>query len=394
MFALPMAVHAQSIDLVVSNPTPIQRVQVVEVDAKKVYQRLGRAYGSPLIVRNVFKQQVVYQLTADSLLLVEAAVSPQRKAVFHITCGMPRAFQSAVDGRLYPWRVDDFAWENDRCAYRAYGPALQQTGERAFGFDVWLKSVPGLVVAERYAKVYEANQEEKRLRSLGKQQEADSISLNNSLHRDHGNGLDCYKVGPTLGCGAPALMIGDSIVMPYCFKEYHVRDNGPLRFSAEFIYLPVNVNGETGLIEHRLITLDKGSSFNRITVWYENLRHRQKFCAGFVVHDAGKETVRLGNDYVQYADPTDNPDGHNLQIYVGVLFPNVKSRPRMLQNTRLCKGVSGHAVCETTINPHEKLTYYFGAGWSGSGIRDQKAWQHEIEYFCSTLKEPLKTNLK
>ena len=183
-----MAVHAQSIDLVVSNPTPVQRVQVVEVDAKKVYQRLGRAYGSPLIVRNVFKQQVVYQLTADSLLLVEAAVSPQRKAVFHITCGMPRAFQSAVDGRLYPWRVDDFAWENDRCAYRAYGPALQQTGEKAFGFDVWLKSVPGLVVAERYAKVYEANQEEKRLRSLGKQQEADSISLNNSLHRDHGCG--------------------------------------------------------------------------------------------------------------------------------------------------------------------------------------------------------------
>ena len=92
--------------------------------------------------------------------------------------------------------------------------------------------------------------------------------------------------------------------------------------------------------------------------------------------------------------PTDNSDGHNLHIYVGVLFPNVKSRPRMLQNTRLCKGVSGHAVCETTINPHEKITYYFGAGWPGSGIRDQKAWQHEIEYFCSTLKEPLKINLK
>ena len=66
----------------------------------------------------------------------------------------------------------------------------------------------------------------------------------------------------------------------------------------------------------------------------------------------------------------------------------------MLPKLGLCKGVSGHAVWGTTLNPDEKLNYYFGAGWPGSGIRDQKAWQHEIEYFCSTLKEPLKINLK
>lgn len=292
-----MVSRGQKVNITVSNSTSEQRSEVVEIDARKVYQRLQSAYGSPLIVRNAFGQQVASQLTSDSLLLVDAAVFPKRKTTFTVTKGVPRNFKSAVDGQLYAWRVDDFTWENDRCAYRAYGPALQRTGEKAFGIDVWLKSVPYLVVADRYANVYAANQEEKRLRKIGETEAADSIKRDFSLHLDHGNGLDCYNVGPTLGCGAPALMNGDSIVMPYCFCSYRVLDNGPLRFRAEFVYQPTDVNGEKGLVEHRLITLDKGSSFNRVTVWYENQRRPHPFCSGFVVHDEGSETVHLGRNF-------------------------------------------------------------------------------------------------
>ena len=337
---------------------------------------------------------MVSQLTSDSLLLVDAAVFPKQKTTFTVTKGVPRNFKSAVDGQLYAWRVDDFTWENDRCAYRAYGPALQRTGEKAFGIDVWLKSVPYLVVADRYANVYVANQEEKRLRRQGETEAADSIKRDFSLHLDHGNGLDCYNVGPTLGCGAPALMNGDSIVMPYCFSSYRVLDNGPLRFRAEFVYQPTDVNGEKGLVEHRLITLDKGSSFNRVTVWYENQRRPQPFCSGFVVHDEGSETVHLGRNFVEYADPTDNPSGHGFQIYVAALFPKGKVRSRLLKNTRLGKGIAGHAICETTIRPNEKVTYYFGAGWIGSGISNQKAWQLEISSFMEGLYKPLGVNVE
>ena len=391
---LPMVSRGQKVNITVSNSTSEQRSEVVEIDARKVYQRLQSAYGSPLIVRNAFGQQVASQLTSDSLLLVDAAVFPKRKTMFTVTKGVPRNFKSAVDGQLYAWRVDDFTWENDRCAYRVYGPALQRTGEKAFGIDVWLKSVPYLVVADRYANVYAANQEEKRLRRQGETEAADSIKRDFSLHLDHGNGLDCYNVGPTLGCGAPALMNGDSIVMPYCFCSYRVLDNGPLRFRAEFVYQPTDVNGEKGLVEHRLITLDKGSSFNRVTVWYENQRRPQPFCSGFVVHDEGSETVHLGRNFVEYADPTDNPSGHGFQIYVAALFPKGKVRSRLLKNTRLGKGIAGHAICETTIRPNEKVTYYFGAGWIGSGISNQKAWQLEISSFMEGLYKPLGVNVE
>lgn len=389
-----MVSRGQKVNITVSNSTSEQRSEVVEIDARKVYQRLQSAYGSPLIVRNAFGQQVASQLTSDSLLLVDAAVFPKRKTTFTVTKGVPRNFKSAVDGQLYAWRVDDFTWENDRCAYRAYGPALQRTGEKAFGIDVWLKSVPYLVVADRYANVYAANQEEKRLRRQGETEAADSIKRDFSLHLDHGNGLDCYNVGPTLGCGAPALMNGDSIVMPYCFCSYRVLDNGPLRFRAEFVYQPTDVNGEKGLVEHRLITLDKGSSFNRVTVWYENQRRPHPFCSGFVVHDEGSETVHLGRNFVEYADPTDNPSGHGFQIYVAALFPKGKVRSRLLKNIRLGKGIAGHAICETTIRPNEKVTYYFGAGWIGSGISNQKAWQLEISSFMEGLDKPLGVNVE
>ena len=389
-----MVSRGQKVNITVSNSTSEQRSEVVEIDARKVYQRLQSAYGSPLIVRNAFGQQVASQLTSDSLLLVDAAVFPKRKTTFTVTKGVPRNFKSAVDGQLYAWRVDDFTWENDRCAYRAYGPALQRTGEKAFGIDVWLKSVPYLVVADRYANVYAANQEEKRLRRQGETEAADSIKRDFSLHLDHGNGLDCYNVGPTLGCGAPALMNGDSIVMPYCFCSYRVLDNGPLRFRAEFVYQPTDVNGEKGLVEHRLITLDKGSSFNRVTVWYENQRRPHPFCSGFVVHDEGSETVHLGRNFVEYADPTDNPSGHGFQIYVAALFPKGKVRSRLLKNIRLGKGIAGHAICETTIRPNEKVTYYFGAGWIGSGISNQKAWQLEISSFMEGLYKPLGVNVE
>ena len=189
--SLPVMGKGHEVKVVIANPTSEQRAEVVEINAKMLYQRLQSAYGSPLIIRNAFGQQVASQLTSDSLLLIDAAVFPHEKTVFSVTRGVPQPFKSSVDGQLYAWRVDDFTWENDRCAYRAYGPALQKTGEKAYGIDVWLKSVPNLVVAERYANVYAANQEEKRLRKQGATEATDSVKRNFSLHLDHGNGLDC-----------------------------------------------------------------------------------------------------------------------------------------------------------------------------------------------------------
>lgn len=58
---------------------------------------------------------------------------------YKITPGTPEAFKTIACGKQYPERVDDIAWENDRIAFRTYGPALQATGEKAYGCDIWVK---------------------------------------------------------------------------------------------------------------------------------------------------------------------------------------------------------------------------------------------------------------
>ncbi len=79
-------------------------------------------------------------------------------------------------GRYVPERKDDFAWENDKIAFRMYGKALENTPkEMAYGMDVWVKRTDRLILNERYSR--------------------------GEYHIDHGDGMDYYHVGLTLGAG-------------------------------------------------------------------------------------------------------------------------------------------------------------------------------------------------
>ena len=52
--------------------------------------------------------------------------------------------------RFVPERSDDFAWENDRIAFRMYGPALERTGEISSGIDIWAKRTRKPVIERWY----------------------------------------------------------------------------------------------------------------------------------------------------------------------------------------------------------------------------------------------------
>lgn len=56
-------------------------------------------------------------------------------------------------GRAVPERYDDYAWENNKVAYRLYGPALETSPEKLItpGIDVWVKCTEKLVIDEWYA---------------------------------------------------------------------------------------------------------------------------------------------------------------------------------------------------------------------------------------------------
>ena len=237
----PMASNAKVV-LTAINPANHQRQEVVAWNANEVWQKLGVRAGTDLIVKNPYGQTVTYQITHDNRLLLEVSVLPNGKAEFTVEAGMRSCFKASVAGKQYAWRVDDITWENDLAAYRVYGPALQRTGEQAYGIDVWLKSTRELDVDHRYAVTWQSNIDKAFFRSIGNQDGVDFVDRATSFHLDHGHGLDCYNVGPSLGCGTPAVMLGDSIVMPYCYKDYKILDNGPLEFTLDLTYPTVMID--------------------------------------------------------------------------------------------------------------------------------------------------------
>ena len=373
--------------IVVSNPTSTPRTELISLCMSEVKAKLGNATpkkGEAYIVKNKRGQQIGSQITHDGLLLIDASVRPHGSATYYVSIGKPYQQKVYATGALYKIRKDDIAWENDRCAYRIYGPALQKTGERSFGTDIWVKNTPDTVVYERYVKDM-----------IGNRKNDDETEILTSFHLDHGNGLDPYRVGATLGLGAPSLMVGKNQVLPYCYKNYKILDNGPLRFTVELTYNPSTIGDMKNVVEHRIISLDKGSNFNKMTVWYDGLTTPTDFATGFPIHEEDTETKTFAKDYVSYADPTDNIEVNNSQVFVGVLFPEGIDHTYYQLFDKKHDGATGHALgLKRGLKNQEKYSYYFGAAWSKYDVRSYAEWQIRIKDYLDALKNPLQVEVK
>ena len=377
----------------ISNPANEYREQVAELPADTIFKRLKIQGGREFIVFDAGGLEVPYQLSSDGKVLIEAGVRPKGTQTFNIRRGTPKVYKTVCYGRIFPERKDDFAWENDRGAYRVYGPALQKTGEKSYGVDVWTKNTPELVLDQRYwvedvvmMPAVETLRKENR-------QRGDSLYRLNSYHNDHGRGSDLYRVGATLGCGTPALIVDDELVYPYCFKTYRILDEGPLRFSVQLDY-ESKVIGEDTITEHRIITLDKGSNFNRSTVWYDGFTTVVELATGVVVHQEDRNSVVLAKDYVHYADPTDNIPVNNCQLFVAALFPDGVNETVIRQFKKVDSGAVGHALGIVDNYSGLPYTYYFGSAWSKFDVRTQAEWQQRIDWKLRNVRQPLAVEIK
>lgn len=357
-------------EVIIENKSTLNRVaEMVEVDASQ----FGLEEGEGVIVRNAEGEEIPSQITYDGKLIFQCSVDAGATVTYTVEQGKAGDYQTYACGRVYPERVDDIAWESDLIAFRAYGPALQQSGERAFGYDVWVKNNTDLpVVEDRYAK--ELNPETKaKIAELRESNpaEADALYQSVSYHHDHGNGFDAYKVGPTLGGGATAILEGGKIIYPYCWKECQVLDNGPLRFTAKLTYNPTLIDG-VELTEVRTISLDKGSFLNKTTVAYEGAESdkRLNVMAGIVLHEKDiRSSYNEKNHYVTYAEIVEAPDGGEL--YQAMFFPKGWEGAENRLWTKADEkpaGTFGHAAVYNSLAVGEAMTYYWGALWNKSTL--------------------------
>ena len=301
----------QSMTVTVTNSLALERAgEMVEVPMSDVTAKLQLADTAQIVVLNEDGQQVPYQVTYDEKVVFPATVKANGTATYTIQSGTPEPYNVIACGRYYPERLDDVAWENDLGGYRAYGPALQKRGERGFGYDLFTKyNTTEPILESLYAEELDKEKRAK-IAELKKTDPKAAAELQNAIsyHIDHGYGMDCYAVGPTLGCGTAALMAGDTIIYPYCYRTQEILDNGPLRFTVKLEFNPLTVRGDSNVVETRVITLDAGSYLNKAVISYTNLKEAMPVTTGIVLREPdGKVVADAVNGYITYVDPTTGP---------------------------------------------------------------------------------------
>ncbi len=257
-------------------------------------------------------------------------------------------FPSKVYARFVPERKDDFAWENDRIAYRMYGPALEATGEISNGIDVWVKSTKSLILDKWYKS--------------------------EDYHTDHGEGLDCYKVGTTLGAGGSALFESDTLNKSKNFVKWNIIANGPIRTIFELTYAPRKYKG-ANVTEIKRISLDAGSNLNKIEVKYlttDNVKFKNVI--GVVKHkgiDKGKVNFNKEKGIFVYWEPTSKENGNTA---IGVIV-NPDEVDKLLETEQ-------HYLIVMKETVKNNFTYYAGAAWSKSGdFNSYKDWINYLDNF-------------
>lgn len=309
--------------------------------------------------------EIPSQITYDSKLIFTPTGGAQDSSKYYIhSSAEPRVYAPCTGGRRYPERADDMAWENEIVAFRAYGPATQSNGEKAFGYDIFFKHPgKGLVLQRLYdSQTNPANWH--RRDSLAKidRKLAEEYVNSFTYHIDHGLGMDCYAVGATLGDGVAALLDDGSISFPWCYSDLEILDRGPLRFTFRLDFSPRVIGADT-VAEHRLISLDADSHLNHCTVWYDGLSGERDIVVGFPLRDDSPVVADCGRGILAYSDPTQGPD--NGKAMLGVILDSPTAEFVNIQN---------HALLKRRIAPGEKFSYRWGFAWDRADITSMEEW--------------------
>jgi Domain of unknown function (DUF4861) len=367
VFIIPVCFSAQTkATISIENNSDTDRKEaVVAISWKTILDRYPKIDTSNFVVINTkTRKQVIFQLehgtsSAIQNLLVQIDVKAKSKLNLSIQEGKPEIFTVKTYARYVPERKDDFAWENDQIAFRTYGKAIEGANEDAFGFDVWVKCTSRMIINERY-------------------QLAD-------YHTDHGDGLDYYQVGHTLGAGNMAPYVKDTVRYSANYHRWKLLDNGPLRSTFQLIYDEWN-SGGIKVTAVKTITLDAGSQLSRVENVF-NFDEDKPMLLPVVVGiskrpAAGNILLNEQQGIMAYWEPT---FGKNGTTAVG----SILTTPTNMWADKV------QLLAKTTVNNNEPIIYYTGAAWDKAGkFTDAKKWFEYLENFSLEIKNPLIISVK
>lgn len=266
-------------------------------------------------------------------------------------------------------RMDDFAWENDRVAFRTYGPEAQRLilnnkkgGIISSGIDCWLKRVEYPIIEKWYAQHFE------------------KIS---SYHEDIGEGLDNYHVGKSRGAGGFSILIDKEYYNSRNFIKSRIISNGPLRTIFELEYEDWNIP-KGNIEEKKIISLDKGNNLCKIAV---QIKGTKSISPGIFLNEFdGKISENLKNSWVSYWQPHYDSELGNALLS--------KNKYIIGSHKYLGKGLDKNHLYLDLKVVDNYVEYYTGFTWLKSNqFNDKESWNSYLDNFSMKLNNPLKIEI-
>lgn len=271
--------------------------------------------------------------------------------------------------RFVPERTDDYTWENDKVAFRVYGPVAQELmesgqkgGTLSSGVDAWLKRVSYPIINKWYKET--------------------CIDKTGSYHEDTGEGLDNFHVGVSRGVGGIAVRENGEFYYSKNFTKWRTITTGPLRTSFYLEYEAWDAGGNK-ITESKIISLDLGNNFSKFET---SISGTDTIFAGLTLHEKDGK-VEHGNGWVNYWQP--HADSQIGTAIIADKHTFLSSEKYDVETKDL-----SNAYAELSVT-NNNVVYYAGFAWKKSKQYPTKdSWIKFLDSFSKQINNPLEVVIK
>jgi rhamnogalacturonyl hydrolase YesR len=329
--------------------------------------------------------------SAPDKLLFQVDLAPGETKTFYILdasalAAVPPPIVKTF-ARYVPERDDDFAWESDRIAHRAYGLKLiKAEGTISSGPDVWIKTYRNLMVNEMYASGH--------------------------YHMDNGDEMDDFRVGNSRGCGGIGIWDGTKLHVSSNYDQWKLITTGPIRSEFELTYDAWDAGGGRMVSEVKRYSIDAGSYFTKAQSTFASDDQSPLTVAVGLAERAcptnREEFITNDQDegWLAYWQPEDKPKGiigDALILAKGTVqeftndkpdMPDSKVHAMVPQPTHEGYPPIRNMLAVTQAQVGQPLIFYFGACWDRSGdFTNHVAWENYVKRFAERRDQPLQVTI-
>ncbi len=363
----------------VKNELNFSRSEVVSLSTQKLKNFLADQNKEHLRIRkegttNYLRTQWIDydQDGHDEELLFQADVAPNSVSKYLVSLDsiqlVPES-EVVAYSRLVPERTDDYTWENDKVAFRTYGPTGQKEALEGVpgstlssGIDLWLKRTEKSVINKWYSE---------HLKTPG------------YYHIDHGEGYDPYHVGASRGTGGIGIFEKDSLYVSQNFTDARTIAAGPLRTVFELDYASWS---DYGLKETKRITLDLGSNFSKFEIIFSSEKEVPNIAIGITLHkNEGEAKLNEQEGWFRHWEKIDDAHvGEGIVLDPTIVDTAITRKSDIVDQSNLL----------VITKPKGQLTYYAGFAWEKSGqVSKVEGWDKMLQEQSKVIATPLEVQI-